>query len=169
MARGDSNASPTPYDVRSAARRPSNPRPARPCRLPRCPWATREGRARKGRGAGRGGGRSIGRGAGLGLRGPGSARPPRHAITAAAAVFAQLALRWGRNWAAQWHLARAVGKRFWECRAKRLYVYYTVKFLQASRPYARPHSLRLCPLQPYRVLVGFVARWPQRGRENANS
>ena len=21
-------------------------------------------------------------------------------------------LRWGRNWAAQWHLARAVGKRF---------------------------------------------------------
>jgi len=24
----------------------------------------------------------------------------------------QLALRWGRNWAAQWHLARAVGKRF---------------------------------------------------------
>ena len=33
----------------------------------------------------------------------------------------QFALRWGRNWAAQWHLARAVGKRFRGCRAKRLY------------------------------------------------
>ena len=41
---------------------------------------------------------------------------------AAAAVFVHLALRWGRNWAAQWHLARAVGKRFRGCRAKRLYV-----------------------------------------------
>ena len=48
------------------------------------------------------GGRATGRGAVLGLRGPGGARPPRHATTAAAAsaVFAQLALRWGRNWAA---------------------------------------------------------------------
>ena len=34
-------------------------------------------------------------------------------------------LRWGRNWAAQWHLVRAVvGKRFWGCRAKRFYVNY---------------------------------------------
>jgi len=41
---------------------------------------------------------------------------------AAAAIFVQLALRCGRNWAAQWHLARAVGKRFRGCRAKRLYV-----------------------------------------------
>jgi len=86
----------------------------------------REGRAREKRGAGRGGGRggrsATGRGAGLGLRGPGSARPPRHATIAAAAVFVHLALRWGRNWAAQWHLARAVGKRFRGCRAKRLYV-----------------------------------------------
>ena len=49
-------------------------------------------------------------GAGLCLRGPRGAHPPHHATTAtAAAVFAQLALRWGRNWAAQWHLARAVG------------------------------------------------------------
>jgi len=47
-----------------------------------------------------------------GLRGPGGTRSPRHATTAAAAVSAQLALRWGRNWAAQWHLVRAVGKRF---------------------------------------------------------
>jgi len=28
----------------------------------------------------------------------------------------------GRNWAAQWHLARAVGKRFRGCRAKRFNV-----------------------------------------------
>ena len=54
--------------------------------------------------------------------GPGGARPPRDATTAAAAVFVQLALRWGRNWAAQWHLAQAVGKRFRGCRAKSLYV-----------------------------------------------
>ena len=43
------------------------------------------------------------------------------ATTAAATVFVLLALRWGRNWAAQWHLARAVGKRFRGCRTKRLY------------------------------------------------
>jgi len=80
-------------------------------------------------------GRGGGRGAGLGLRGPGGACPPRHATTAAAAVSVQLALRWernwaaqwhspfwGRNWAAQWHLARALGKRFRGCRARRLYV-----------------------------------------------
>ena len=34
------------------------------------------------------------------------------ATTAAATVFVLLALRWGRNWAAQWHLARAVGKPY---------------------------------------------------------
>ena len=53
-----------------------------------------------------------------------AARPPRHAPAAAAAVFVQLALRCGRNWAPQWHLARPVGKRFRGCRAKRLYVYH---------------------------------------------
>ena len=37
----------------------------------------------------------------------------------------QLALRWGRNWAAPWHLALPVGKRFRGCRTKRLYVYLT--------------------------------------------
>ena len=71
------------------------------------------------------------------LRGPGGARPPSRATTAAAAVFVQLALKsgrnsaaqwhlpfWGRKWAVQWHLARVVGKRFRGCRAKRLYVYY---------------------------------------------
>jgi len=47
-----------------------NPRPTHACHSPRCPWATREGRARKGHGAG------------LGLRRPGDARPPRHATTA---------------------------------------------------------------------------------------
>jgi len=66
-------------------------------RPPRFPWATREGRARQGRGAGRArqgrgagrfggrcGGRATGRGARLGLRGPGGARLPRLATTAAA-------------------------------------------------------------------------------------
>ena len=54
--------------------------------------------------------------------GPGRRAPssPRH--HRCRPVFVQLALRWGRNWAAQWHLARAVGKRFRGCRAKRLYV-----------------------------------------------
>ena len=51
-----------------------------------CPKMTREGRARKGR-------VRKGRGAGLGFRGPGGARLPRQ----------QLALRWGRNWVAQWN------------------------------------------------------------------
>ena len=41
---------------------------------------------------------------GPGQRAPSSPRP----TAAAAAVFVQLTLRWGRNWAAQWHLARAV-------------------------------------------------------------
>jgi len=104
-----------------------NTRATHACRPPRCPSATREERAREGRGERRGGGRcagrNTGRGAGPGLRGPGGARPPRPATTAAAAVFAQLALRWGRNWAAQWHLAWAVGKRFRGCRAKRLCVH----------------------------------------------
>ena len=106
-----------------------NPRPTHACRPQRCPWATREGRAREGRGAGRGGescgGRATGRGAALGLLGPGGASPPRHASTAAAAaVFAQLGTRWwGRNWAAQWHLTRVVGKRVRGCRAKRRDVY----------------------------------------------
>ena len=63
-----------------------------------------------------------GRGAGLGLRGLGGARPPRHTTTATTAVFVQLVLRWGRNWAAQWHLTRAVGKRFRGCCVKCLYV-----------------------------------------------
>ena len=84
-----------------------NPRPTNACRPPRCPWATREGRAREGRGAGRFGRRATGRGAGPGLRGPGGVCLPRLATTAAA-IFVQLALRYGRNWAAQWHLARAV-------------------------------------------------------------
>ena len=52
--------------------------------------------------------------------GPGAARAlPVNDTAAAAAVFVQLALRCGRNWAAQWHLARAVGKRFQGHRAKR--------------------------------------------------
>ena len=40
-----------------------NPRPTHASRPPRCPWAAREGRARKRRGAGRFVGRSTERGA----------------------------------------------------------------------------------------------------------
>ena len=58
------------------------------------------------------------------LRGQGGLRTQAQAQNTRA-VFVQLALRWGRNRGAQWHLARAVGKRFWGCRAKRLYVYCT--------------------------------------------
>ena len=59
----------------------------------RFPWATHEGQARQGRGAGRCGGRATGSGAGIDLWGPGGARPHRLATTAIAGVFAQLALR----------------------------------------------------------------------------
>ena len=67
--------------------------PTHACRPPRCPRATREGRAHEVRGAGRGGVCTEGCGAGPGLRGLGGARPPRNAITAAAAVLAHLATR----------------------------------------------------------------------------
>jgi len=47
-------------------------------------------------------------------------------------------LRWWRNWAAQRHLARAVGKRSWGCRAKRLFVSFvlplTPHFTQQQKP-----------------------------------
>jgi len=69
---------------------------------PRFPWATREGRAREGRGTGRCGGRCG---------------------NVAATAFVQLTLRFKRNWAAQWHLARAEGKHLRGCRAMHLYVY----------------------------------------------
>jgi len=79
---------------------------------PRCPWATREGRAREKRGAGRGGERCVvfatGRGAGPRLRGPGRRAPssPRHHRRHRRLGAASGLLRWGRNWAAQcqWHL-----------------------------------------------------------------
>jgi len=71
-------------------------------------------------------------GAILGLWGPGRA-PPRHANAAVTgAVFVQLALRWGRNWTAQWHLARAMGKRFRGCRAKCPYV--DLRRIRRGRP-----------------------------------
>jgi len=66
-------------------------------RSPRFPWATREGRARQGRGAGRCGGccggRATGRGAGPGLRwrAPSSPRHHRRRLCAAhAEIGAQL-------------------------------------------------------------------------------
>ena len=55
---------------------------------------------------------------GPGRRAPSSPRHHRHRRRLCA--FVQLALIWGRNWAAhQWHLGRAVGKSFRGCRAKR--------------------------------------------------
>ena len=135
-----------------------NLRPAHACCPPRFPWAAREGQAREGRGAGccegRCGGRAWRCGTGLDLRSPGGARPPRHATTAAAAVFVQLALRRGRNWAAQWHLARAVGKPFRGCRAKRLYV-YTVLCGVCTVYYGAfryLHGVLRCMMVPYGVL-----------------
>jgi len=76
--------------------------------------------ARAGRGGGRGGkrcgGRATGRGAGPDLLGPGRRAPssPRHHRShyRRRLFAASGSLRRGRNWAAQWHLARAVGKRF---------------------------------------------------------
>ena len=49
----------------------------------------------------------------------------------------------GRYWAAQWHLARAVDKRFRGCRAKRLYLHYKLtRFFNYWRavPYAQPRK-----------------------------
>jgi len=58
--------------------------------------------------------------------GPGRHAPfsPRHHRRRRSLCAARDSLRLGRNWAAQWHLARAaVGKRFRGCRARRLYVH----------------------------------------------
>jgi len=69
-----------------------------------CPLVTLEGRARQGRGAERCGrrcgGRATGRGAGIDLRGPGGARHPRFATTAAAAavfVYAEIGAQLGSS------------------------------------------------------------------------
>ena len=59
----------------------------------------------------------------------------------------------GRYWAAQWHSARAVGKRFRGCRAKRLYVHSVSKRFHPgrelsqvrSRAYHRTRSRVLAP------------------------
>ena len=58
-------------------------------------------------------------------RATGGAHPPRHATTAAVFVHLTPTLRYGRNWAAQWHYWPGLwgGKRFRGCRAKRLYVH----------------------------------------------
>ena len=77
-----------------------------------CPCVKREGQARKGRqGVVEDVPQDVAQDLAFGAR---TAR----ALFTTTAVFVQLALRYGRNWAAQWHLARAVGKRFKGCRAK---------------------------------------------------
>ena len=39
---------------------------------------------------------------------------------------------WDATWAAQWHLARAVGRRFRGCRAKRLYVHRNLMLVRGG-------------------------------------
>jgi len=55
-------------------------------------------------------------------------------------VFVQLKLSLGHNWAAQWHLARAVGKCFRGCRAKRLYIYLGALFSARAMSWLDPRS-----------------------------
>ena len=51
----------------------------------------------------------------------------------------------GRYWAAQWHLARAVGKRFRGCRAKRLYLHsISIVTLTKGHPGTRPLNYLKC-------------------------
>jgi len=53
----------------------------------------------------------------------------------------------GRYWAAQWHLARAVGERFRGCRANRLCVIFIkIEALCAAPPEALAHSPSQMPL-----------------------
>jgi len=66
----------------------------------------------------------------------------------------QLALRWGRNWAAQWHLARALGKRFRGCREKRLYGYYLLPSPPPSN--LKPTISAARPVE-YSLIIGFSA------------
>jgi len=63
---------------------------------------THEGQAREGRGTGLNGGRCGGRATGLDLRGPGGARPPRHANAAAAAAAAKNMMSGGKKGGCWW-------------------------------------------------------------------
>jgi len=65
-------------------------------------------------------------------------RSASRAAVGTPSVFAQLALRRGRNWAAQWHLAWDVGKRIRGCSAKRL---YADKWLGLGRLSSRPRAI----------------------------
>ena len=75
---------------------------------------------------------SLARGGGRGRRGARSAARRGVRRVSASAKTWRLAARTtpgglGRYWAAQWHLARAVDKRFRGCRAKRLYLHMRKK------------------------------------------
>ena len=67
------------------------------------------------------------------VRSPASWRCVPRCVSASAKVQGLAALSTsgglGRYWAAQWHLARAVGKRFRGCRAKRLYLHYKLLYI----------------------------------------
>ena len=93
--------------------------------------------------------------------------PSCHATTAAAAVFVQFALRWGRNWAAQWHLARAVGKRFRGCRAKRLYVYLrSMTYPSLLMLQSGVVKGRIMPQTPSERRRPCKESWPNHARQN---
>ena len=91
-----------PGDVRSSLRQ----------RGEVCSPATRARAGGRGRGGARSAARRGVRRVGVGEGAAACRSTTRHQLRAA----------WG-YWAAQWHLARAVGKRFRGCRAKRLYVH----------------------------------------------
>ena len=83
----------------------------------------------------------------------------------------------GRYWAAQWHLARAVGKRFRGCRAKRLYLHGPVLtcsddygvVVMVSRPSALPNEpwRANCELRAFRL--GFASPTGHWGPRSGNS
>jgi len=65
-------------------------------------------------------------------------------------VFVQFALRWGRNWAAQWHLARAVGKRSWGAAQSASMLVSGDRQIDSQRGKGAigngPLCMRMCPL-----------------------
>ena len=71
----------------------------------------------------------------------------------------------GRYWAAQWHLARAVGKRFRGCRAQEKYTKAAGRRRQGGRRPRRAAAAGRPPLQGWaagrRRRAAAVAGWPQ--------
>jgi len=136
-----------PFCLYIAVFQQRNPRPTHASGPPSYPWAKREGRAREGHGAGRGGECDAGRGkrratgpgarpgAGPGLRGPGGARPPRHATTTAADVFAGATGQLSGIWLGQWASAKGGA-------AQSASMFIAGKLPARGGPRGRPSALR---------------------------